>query len=276
MVRFTCPTCKAVLQAPPVQAGEKVACPKCGQRILIPNPVKPAAGNKTALGSLLPQLQSQSPAASPSDWSEDVRVTEERHIPRTPHRPLTSHSALPDCEPVDTQVRRRNKGGPMLSRLSGKKKIVVVAVLAVLILMVGTAVSWVLPIRHQRTGKLWEREALKAHLVHASPKEVRRLLGTPDRDANKELMKDPSIKGLRELALRAGMRPEEDPFSEFWVSDDHLIDTWEYYRVTRNPDTGQADAILLILFLYGQVYSVAILTEEGKPGVILLGRIPSP
>lgn len=42
MIRFACPTCKAVLKAPPRKAGDEVACPKCGQRVLIPNPVKPA------------------------------------------------------------------------------------------------------------------------------------------------------------------------------------------------------------------------------------------
>ncbi|MGH7172770.1 MAG: hypothetical protein ACRELG_21010 [Gemmataceae bacterium] len=51
MIRFTCPTCKTVLQSPGPTAGNKVACPKCGQRLLVPNPVKPAAGNKTTLGA---------------------------------------------------------------------------------------------------------------------------------------------------------------------------------------------------------------------------------
>jgi DNA-directed RNA polymerase subunit RPC12/RpoP len=58
MIRFACPTCKSVLQAPLVKGGEKTACPTCGQRILIPNPVKPAVSNKTVLGSLLPESHS--------------------------------------------------------------------------------------------------------------------------------------------------------------------------------------------------------------------------
>jgi len=54
MICFSCPTCKFVLQSPAQDAGNKIECPKCGQRLLIPNPAKPAASNKTVLGSLLP------------------------------------------------------------------------------------------------------------------------------------------------------------------------------------------------------------------------------
>lgn len=50
MIRFQCPTCQTVLQSPGHTAGVKVACVKCGQRLLVPNPVKPTAGNKTVLG----------------------------------------------------------------------------------------------------------------------------------------------------------------------------------------------------------------------------------
>jgi DNA-directed RNA polymerase subunit RPC12/RpoP len=54
MIHFACPTCKSVLQVAAQKAGDKVACPKCSQRLLVPNPVKPAASNKIVLGSLLP------------------------------------------------------------------------------------------------------------------------------------------------------------------------------------------------------------------------------
>src|SRR5689334_17292978 len=38
MIHFACPLCKVVLQVPEQQAGGKVACPKCGQRLQIPVP----------------------------------------------------------------------------------------------------------------------------------------------------------------------------------------------------------------------------------------------
>ena len=36
MIRFGCPCCKMVLQATDAQASTKMACPKCGQRMLTP------------------------------------------------------------------------------------------------------------------------------------------------------------------------------------------------------------------------------------------------
>lgn len=81
MIRFSCPTCKSLLQAPPVKAGEKVACPKCGQRLLIPNPVKPAARNKTVLGVPLPSPRSSSSNLKPD--SLDVAPPQGRD-PRPP------------------------------------------------------------------------------------------------------------------------------------------------------------------------------------------------
>ena len=36
MIRFACPTCKTVLSAAPEQGGSKVNCPRCGQRLLVP------------------------------------------------------------------------------------------------------------------------------------------------------------------------------------------------------------------------------------------------
>jgi DNA-directed RNA polymerase subunit M/transcription elongation factor TFIIS len=55
MIRFACPNCQAVLQSPAQTAGDKVECPKCGQRARIPNPVKPAASNE----DVLPAIQAQ-------------------------------------------------------------------------------------------------------------------------------------------------------------------------------------------------------------------------
>jgi len=36
MIRFTCPQCKKLVQAPESAAGEKLACPACGQPIVVP------------------------------------------------------------------------------------------------------------------------------------------------------------------------------------------------------------------------------------------------
>jgi DNA-directed RNA polymerase subunit M/transcription elongation factor TFIIS len=73
MIRFTCPACKSVLESPPHKGGDKVACPKCGQRLLIPNPVKPAARNKTVLGEELPSPH-YSFSKPKLDWSDEVRI----------------------------------------------------------------------------------------------------------------------------------------------------------------------------------------------------------
>jgi DNA-directed RNA polymerase subunit RPC12/RpoP len=52
LIRFTCPSCRSVLECADSKAGSKVACPKCGQRLLIPAPATPR--NKTVLGKLVP------------------------------------------------------------------------------------------------------------------------------------------------------------------------------------------------------------------------------
>ena len=49
MIRFSCPRCKSVLDSPDQQAGNKIECPKCQQRLQIPLPPR----NKTVLGELV-------------------------------------------------------------------------------------------------------------------------------------------------------------------------------------------------------------------------------
>jgi DNA-directed RNA polymerase subunit RPC12/RpoP len=54
MIRFQCPTCKAVLSAPDEKAHARSSCPRCGQRVQIPsNPTTKPRRNRTVLGSLL-------------------------------------------------------------------------------------------------------------------------------------------------------------------------------------------------------------------------------
>lgn len=54
MTRFKCPTCHIVLKVIDAAAGHKTTCPACGQLMLVPTPVKPAANNPTVLGQFTP------------------------------------------------------------------------------------------------------------------------------------------------------------------------------------------------------------------------------
>jgi hypothetical protein len=52
-IRFSCPTCGAIHEAPDNRAGVKCACPKCGQKVRVPQPkpiISPTA--QTVLGKL--------------------------------------------------------------------------------------------------------------------------------------------------------------------------------------------------------------------------------
>lgn len=54
MIRFQCPTCLKKLQAPDGTTGRKTNCPSCGQRLLIPPPIRTQVQNKTILGQPTP------------------------------------------------------------------------------------------------------------------------------------------------------------------------------------------------------------------------------
>jgi DNA-directed RNA polymerase subunit RPC12/RpoP len=49
MIAYSCPKCRSFLTAHDEDAGKKLACPSCGQRLQIPPPPPP---NKTVLGKL--------------------------------------------------------------------------------------------------------------------------------------------------------------------------------------------------------------------------------
>src|SRR5579862_5195851 len=51
MIRFQCPNCNAVMEAPDDKAGLKIDCKKCSQRLQIPAPLR----NPTVLAKILPQ-----------------------------------------------------------------------------------------------------------------------------------------------------------------------------------------------------------------------------
>ena len=53
MIRFTCPTCSTLHQAPDDQAGAKVSCSRCAQRLRIPAlPAPPSPTARTVLGRI--------------------------------------------------------------------------------------------------------------------------------------------------------------------------------------------------------------------------------
>ncbi|HKB39285.1 MAG TPA: trypsin-like peptidase domain-containing protein, partial [Gemmataceae bacterium] len=68
MIRFSCPSCKTVLSVTAEQAGTKLGCPCCGQRLQVPQPPAPRPQDKTVLGALLPENvpTAPRPAASPA------------------------------------------------------------------------------------------------------------------------------------------------------------------------------------------------------------------
>lgn len=70
-IRFTCPTCRTVLSAESGYAAKKIACPRCGQRLMVPMPPElprhPNAPNKTVLGeieSIDTSMPNQAPIAA--------------------------------------------------------------------------------------------------------------------------------------------------------------------------------------------------------------------
>jgi DNA-directed RNA polymerase subunit RPC12/RpoP len=100
MIRFTCPTCRAILGCPDHKAGRKMPCPKCGQRLLVPNPIKPAANNKTVLGEPLPA----------PDRLDDVRAAN-ASTARIPPPPLQSSAPrLINCPGCHSQLEVQNDG----------------------------------------------------------------------------------------------------------------------------------------------------------------------
>jgi hypothetical protein len=90
MIRFACPACQSVLESPRRKAGEKVACPKHGQRLQFSPPTPPAVPGRPALGKA---LGSGSPrprtATSPSAPTRQGSTTEALAIP-------TASDATPD------------------------------------------------------------------------------------------------------------------------------------------------------------------------------------
>src|SRR5690349_10005630 len=72
MIRYSCPTCKSVLESPDDKKERKVLCPKCGQKLQIP---VPPSRNRTVLGNLLfqPGDQTSQPHGTEGSQQNDSR-----------------------------------------------------------------------------------------------------------------------------------------------------------------------------------------------------------
>jgi HEAT repeat protein len=62
MLRFACPKCRTVLQAPDDSPGRTLACPTCGQQVKVALPPR----DKTVMGNPLPPAPARPPVASSS------------------------------------------------------------------------------------------------------------------------------------------------------------------------------------------------------------------
>jgi hypothetical protein len=71
-IRFLCPTCKFVMEAPLASAGNKIACLACGQRLQIP----PAQRAKTILAPVvtIPTAQFAPPLATSAPTTVRVEI----------------------------------------------------------------------------------------------------------------------------------------------------------------------------------------------------------
>ncbi len=65
MIEFSCPSCRATLKAAESSANSKVACGRCGQRLLVPTPALRAA-SRTILGELLDPPEERLPVVGPA------------------------------------------------------------------------------------------------------------------------------------------------------------------------------------------------------------------
>ena len=119
MIRYLCPKCRQLLTAKDAEAGAKLSCTQCGQRLQVPTPPP----NKTMLGQLdepanktiLGKLEGERPETVPSSPRQ---ITEPPPVRRTllvdPIPPLaeaapepSAETDIPEVEPVRPRRRRR-------------------------------------------------------------------------------------------------------------------------------------------------------------------------
>jgi hypothetical protein len=68
-IHFACPACNATMTAPDGRAGSKGPCPKCGQRLQVPNPVR-----RTIVGKLVSVATRRRPAPVVAPVAERVPI----------------------------------------------------------------------------------------------------------------------------------------------------------------------------------------------------------
>jgi DNA-directed RNA polymerase subunit RPC12/RpoP len=105
LISFLCPTCRTGINRDETEAGTKIACPSCGQRLLIPQPpalpspapqpvqktvlglLQPAASNPTVLGVLRPSHQAPASlnqrVTTPDAQAILVALQQDKHLAET-------------------------------------------------------------------------------------------------------------------------------------------------------------------------------------------------
>jgi hypothetical protein len=85
VIRFSCPRCHAILEAPRLRSGDKVACPKCSQRLQIPGTPR----TQTVLAPIVPPpvsqpsdpLVSANPASTPTSAASSGELLAPQRLP---------------------------------------------------------------------------------------------------------------------------------------------------------------------------------------------------
>jgi DNA-directed RNA polymerase subunit RPC12/RpoP len=114
MIAFRCPSCQMSLQAKPTEAGQKINCPSCGQRLQVPG--RPPV-NRTVLGELAPELSINSGLSLPPSRSreqEGPRPTAKPPVPTVlPVAWYSSHQGEREGPYSEEDMRRRARKGDL-------------------------------------------------------------------------------------------------------------------------------------------------------------------
>jgi hypothetical protein len=109
MIRFVCPKCTAVLNAPDDQAGGVVSCARCGQRMRVPVPAKDGllAGGSAAAGGKAVAGLSAGDGAQPATPSDVVVVG-------AAHEPAAASGPASDTEQAHAQLAIARQPEPVV------------------------------------------------------------------------------------------------------------------------------------------------------------------
>ncbi len=114
MTRFSCPSCKAILQATAEQAGKTIACPKCKTQMRLPASPPTAAGSPSRPTSTPLATPPSAPAlaasATPASTPMPKTVLPIQAMPKTP---FGNPPPIPvSVEPLITQSPPKQKSPP--------------------------------------------------------------------------------------------------------------------------------------------------------------------